>query len=66
MWTLGVHLVSTQDQDIGETASSRTRIEFLRSLMLQHPDQKDAVLRELVLRLIQAERYREALDELEL
>lgn len=64
VWTLGVHLMGTTEAST--TDISRTRIEFLRSLMLQHPNQKDAVLRELVLRLIQAERYKEALDELEL
>lgn len=62
MWTLGVHLVDVQqDQD-----PNPTRIAFLRALMLQHPDQREEILRELVLRLIQSQRYREALDELEL
>jgi RNA polymerase I-specific transcription initiation factor RRN11 len=63
MWTLGVHLLgASEDQD----NANPLRIGFLRTLMLQHPDQKDSILRELVLRLIQSERHKEALDELEL
>ncbi|KAI5893910.1 uncharacterized protein SCHCODRAFT_02666980 [Schizophyllum commune H4-8] len=41
-------------------------VDFLRTMMLQHPDAREDMLRELVLHLISHNRCREALDELEL
>ncbi|TFK55558.1 hypothetical protein OE88DRAFT_1651928 [Heliocybe sulcata] len=35
-------------------------------MMLRYPEEKQSILRELALRLIQAEKYREALEELDL
>ncbi|KAI0284275.1 hypothetical protein BGY98DRAFT_1105588 [Russula aff. rugulosa BPL654] len=41
-------------------------IEFLRILMLRHPEERESLVRELVLSLTMAGRERDALDELEL
>ncbi|KAF8505718.1 hypothetical protein F5888DRAFT_463518 [Russula emetica] len=41
-------------------------IEFLRVMMLRHPEQRESLVRELVLSLTMAGRDRDALDELEL
>ncbi|KAF8742457.1 hypothetical protein AX14_004323 [Amanita brunnescens Koide BX004] len=46
--------------------SSKDKIDYLRSLMLQHLDDREAILTELIHSLIVSSRYREALDELEL
>jgi len=41
-------------------------IEFLRVMMLRHPEERESLVRELVLSLVMAGRERHALDELEL
>ncbi|KAJ7368530.1 hypothetical protein DFH08DRAFT_28090 [Mycena albidolilacea] len=60
-WSTSVHLLSAKNPDDPEQP-----VEFLRLMMLQHPEDRETILKELVLRLINAERHREALDELEL
>ncbi|TFL00554.1 hypothetical protein BDV98DRAFT_569201 [Pterulicium gracile] len=42
------------------------QVDFIRSLMLQYPLERESLLKELVLHLIALERHKEALDELEL
>ncbi|KAK2466089.1 hypothetical protein APHAL10511_001731 [Amanita phalloides] len=44
----------------------KEKVDYLRSLMLRHPDDRGVILTELIHCLIISERYREALDELEL
>ena len=55
----GVHAPDAQDEEL-------PAVDFLRTMMLQHPDAREDMLRELVLHLISHNRCREALDELEL
>lgn len=55
----GVHAPDAQDEEL-------PAVDFLRTMMLQHPDAREDMLRELVLHLINHNRCREALDELEL
>ncbi|KAL1708628.1 hypothetical protein EV121DRAFT_287496 [Schizophyllum commune] len=55
----GMPAPNTQDEEL-------PAVDFLRTMMLQHPDAREDMLRELVLHLISHNRCREALDELEL
>ncbi|EPQ59106.1 hypothetical protein GLOTRDRAFT_125416 [Gloeophyllum trabeum ATCC 11539] len=65
MWTTAVLLLMSDKDGHAQNEGART-IDFLRSMMLRYPEEKQTILRELVLRLIQAGRYNEALDELDL
>ncbi|KAI0030534.1 hypothetical protein K488DRAFT_54031 [Vararia minispora EC-137] len=58
LWKLGVYLLGKQD--VGRD------VEFLRAMLLQHPNEREAIMQELVLALVRANCEREALDELEL
>ncbi|KAF8195665.1 hypothetical protein K438DRAFT_2016944 [Mycena galopus ATCC 62051] len=60
-WSTSVHILSAKNLDDPERA-----VEFLRLMMLQHPEDRETILKEMVLRLITGERHRDALDELEL
>ncbi|KAJ4491991.1 hypothetical protein C8J55DRAFT_533952 [Lentinula edodes] len=62
MWNTAIHLV--EENSYGD--DSAKRIELLRDMMLHYPDQRIAVIKELIFRLILSGRQREALDELEL
>ncbi|KAJ7721170.1 hypothetical protein DFH07DRAFT_760592 [Mycena maculata] len=63
MWSTSVHILA---ENLDESEKAPHKIEFLRVMMLQHPDDREAILKELVLRLILSGQNREALDELEL
>ncbi|KAJ7228480.1 hypothetical protein GGX14DRAFT_346285 [Mycena pura] len=67
LWTTGVHILA-ENLDASEDASEKDakKIDFLRVMMLQYPDDRETILKELVLRLILVDQCREALDELEL
>ncbi|KAJ7094569.1 hypothetical protein B0H15DRAFT_128764 [Mycena belliarum] len=60
LWRTSVHILA------GEFGDTSRSIEFLHIMMLQHPEDRETILREVVLRLIGVGQYREALDELEL
>ncbi|EIW82065.1 hypothetical protein CONPUDRAFT_54664 [Coniophora puteana RWD-64-598 SS2] len=61
-WRMSLRLL-----DSGATLQSNSRkTEFLRTIMLQSPNQREHILSELVIHLINAGKYRDALDELEL
>ncbi|KAJ3741488.1 hypothetical protein DFH05DRAFT_1528338 [Lentinula detonsa] len=62
IWNVAIHLV--EETSYGD--DSARKIELLRDMMLHYPDQRMAVIKELVFRLIFSGRHREALDELEL
>ncbi|THH14392.1 hypothetical protein EW146_g5931 [Bondarzewia mesenterica] len=66
MWRTGLLLLGGDGGSVATTRAGHTeRQEFLRVMMLQHPE--DAmILQELILSLILSGREREALDELEL
>ncbi|KAF9268146.1 hypothetical protein L218DRAFT_597969 [Marasmius fiardii PR-910] len=62
MWTTAIYLV-------GETHSAEDipkQLALLRELMLHNSADREAILQEMIFRLIILERYGEALDELEL
>ncbi|KAF7332114.1 hypothetical protein MKEN_00092100 [Mycena kentingensis (nom. inval.)] len=65
MWSLGVHLLAENNLDNASERQS-SKVDFLRLMMLQRPEDREMILKELVLRLILCERYREALEDLEL
>ncbi|EMD40911.1 hypothetical protein CERSUDRAFT_149450 [Gelatoporia subvermispora B] len=62
MWTTGVLLLGEH----GSTEPNERRIEFLSAMLRQHPDERETILKELILRLIHSGMHRRALDELEL
>ncbi|KAH7911570.1 hypothetical protein BJ138DRAFT_1113116 [Hygrophoropsis aurantiaca] len=64
MWITGVHLVEPI-QESSNTQTSAEKIEYLRTMMLQCPEQQERILSELVYHYILSENYKEALDELE-
>ncbi|KIK92289.1 hypothetical protein PAXRUDRAFT_793637 [Paxillus rubicundulus Ve08.2h10] len=61
-WTLSVGLL---DRFGHRTESSLEKIDYLRTMMLQLPEEKEQILSELVHLYILAGRHKEALDELE-
>ncbi|KAJ4465886.1 hypothetical protein C8R41DRAFT_781045 [Lentinula lateritia] len=62
MWNTAIHLV--EENSYGDVSAKR--IELLRDMMLHYPDQRIAVIKELIFQLILSGRHRGALDELEL
>ncbi|KAJ7068466.1 hypothetical protein C8F01DRAFT_1336320 [Mycena amicta] len=63
MWTTGLHILA---EDLDDDEKHSRKIDFLRVMMLQRPNDREIILKELSLRLILSGRYREALDDLEL
>ncbi|KIP10670.1 hypothetical protein PHLGIDRAFT_22116 [Phlebiopsis gigantea 11061_1 CR5-6] len=64
MWKTGASLVATDDDD--KAASTRNKVEYLTTMMLQFPEARESIIQEMILHLITTHRYRRALDELEL
>ncbi|KAK0243009.1 hypothetical protein EDD85DRAFT_947154 [Armillaria nabsnona] len=63
MWTTAVRVLG--DETFDEHDSSK-KIAFLHEMMLQSPDKRETILKEIILRNIMAGQFRKALDELEL
>ncbi|KAK0499838.1 hypothetical protein EDD18DRAFT_1152842 [Armillaria luteobubalina] len=63
MWTTAVRVLG--DETFNGHDSSK-KIAFLHEMMLQVPDKRETILKEIVLRNIMAGQFRKALDELEL
>ncbi|VDB88533.1 unnamed protein product [Peniophora sp. CBMAI 1063] len=59
LWRLGMFLLS-------KCGDERRDVEYLRAMLLQHPDEAEAIMQELVLTLTANDRERDAMDELEL
>ncbi|TFY71413.1 hypothetical protein EVG20_g1595 [Dentipellis fragilis] len=69
MWRSSLAVVGVGDAGMdadGTGAAKEKRVEFLRVLLLQHPEEREGILQEMVLLLIMSGKHREALDELEL
>ncbi|PFH51375.1 hypothetical protein AMATHDRAFT_142556 [Amanita thiersii Skay4041] len=62
-WTVGLQLIGS---GIDQAQDNKEKLSYLRSLMLQHGEEREPILEELVQRLILTGSHREALDELEL
>ncbi|OCH92154.1 hypothetical protein OBBRIDRAFT_791531 [Obba rivulosa] len=62
MWTTGVLLLGENNG----TGPDEKRIEFVSAMLRQHPDERESILKELILWLIHSGMHRRALDELEL
>ncbi|KAF7355499.1 RNA polymerase I-specific transcription initiation factor rrn11 [Mycena sanguinolenta] len=60
-WSTSLHILSAKNPEDPQKA-----VEFLRVMMLQHPEDREPILTEMILCLITAEQHRDALDELEL
>lgn len=65
VWKIGLVILAT-DSPPGNILGTTKHIEFIRVMMLQHPEERESLVQELVLSLAVAGREREALDELEL
>ncbi|GJE84253.1 RNA polymerase I-specific transcription initiation factor rrn11 [Phanerochaete sordida] len=63
MWRTGALLVGKHDDPV---AAARERLEYLTTMMLQHPEARESVIQEMILQLVASRQYRRALDELEL
>ncbi|KAF8450491.1 hypothetical protein L210DRAFT_3386005 [Boletus edulis BED1] len=61
-WMLAIALL---DRSGRGTESNQTQIDYLRTMMLHRPEDRELILCELVHMYIMAGRHREALDELE-
>ncbi|KAI0065941.1 hypothetical protein BV25DRAFT_1868628 [Artomyces pyxidatus] len=64
LWKTGLLLLG--NSEAGWRSNDPRRLEYLRIMMLQHPEERQAIIQELVLLLILSDRDRDALDELEL
>ncbi|KAH9844087.1 uncharacterized protein C8Q71DRAFT_29459 [Rhodofomes roseus] len=64
MWKTAIALLADAGDD--DLEENDQRIAFLSVVIRQHPDEREMILKELVLRLIQTGKYRRALDELDL
>ncbi|KAH9938364.1 uncharacterized protein B0H18DRAFT_1205617 [Fomitopsis serialis] len=64
MWQTAIVLLTDLSDDDQE--EDDRRIAFLSVVIRQHPEDRQLILKEFVLRLIQAGAYRRALDELDL
>ncbi|KAH9049101.1 hypothetical protein EDB84DRAFT_1667021 [Lactarius hengduanensis] len=66
MWKLSLLLLADELPTPGDAPRTAKQIDFLRVMMLQRPEEREALVQELVLSLVIAGRERDALDELEL
>ncbi|KAI9507019.1 hypothetical protein F5148DRAFT_165516 [Russula earlei] len=67
MWKIGLIILAVNPPPPCDSIPGTARhIEFLRVMMLQHPEERESLVQELVLSLAMAGRERDALDELEL
>ncbi|KAG1752592.1 uncharacterized protein EDB91DRAFT_1044326 [Suillus paluster] len=62
MWRLGITLLEI---DVCVMGSNPRKIDYLRTMLLQLPEERERILAELVHHYILGGRYRDALDELE-
>ncbi|KAG2156252.1 hypothetical protein DEU56DRAFT_226476 [Suillus clintonianus] len=62
MWRLGITLLGN---DARVMESNPRKIDYLRTMLLQLPEERERILAELVQHYILAGKYRDALDELE-
>ncbi|TFK94655.1 hypothetical protein K466DRAFT_245788 [Polyporus arcularius HHB13444] len=66
MWRTSVLLLGEGDPDTNDVQANEDRVRFLSLMMRQHPDERESILKELVLRLIHSGMYRRAMGELDL
>jgi len=66
IWKLALLLLSDELPTSGDAPRTEKQLDFLRVMMLQHPEEREALVQELMLSLVIAGRERDALDELEL
>ncbi|TCD69858.1 hypothetical protein EIP91_005935 [Steccherinum ochraceum] len=64
MWKTGVLLMNEFHEE--DMDSNSKRLDYLSTLMLQYPEERQAIFQELILRYILSGEYGKALDELEL
>ncbi|KAF4575104.1 hypothetical protein EYR36_006460 [Pleurotus pulmonarius] len=65
MWSTALLILSNESPPPSGRDESRS-VEFLRIMMLQYPNDREAILQELIINLINASKYQEALSELDL
>ncbi|KDQ07788.1 hypothetical protein BOTBODRAFT_591586 [Botryobasidium botryosum FD-172 SS1] len=64
LWRTGLTLAGSLNESLAERTDGK--LEYLRAMMLRHQDSRELILQEIVLLLIDAGQYREALDEINL
>ncbi|KAI0775966.1 hypothetical protein BD413DRAFT_469744 [Trametes elegans] len=66
MWRTSLLLLGEDDVDANTAATDSDRVSYLTVMMRQHPDERESILKELVLRLIHCGMHRRAMEELDL
>ncbi|RPD80955.1 hypothetical protein L226DRAFT_125361 [Lentinus tigrinus ALCF2SS1-7] len=66
LWKTSVLLLGEGDPDIDDAHANGDRVRFLSVMMRQHPEERESILKELVLRLIHSGMHRRAMEELDL
>ncbi|KAI0352984.1 hypothetical protein OH77DRAFT_1458850 [Trametes cingulata] len=67
LWRTSLLLLSEGDElDEDQVSSDSERVGFLTIMMRQYPEERESILRELVLRLIRSGMYTRAMEELDL
>ncbi|KAF9055017.1 hypothetical protein BDZ89DRAFT_1055643 [Hymenopellis radicata] len=63
LWPTAVRVLGDETFDMYD---STRKLEFLHEMLVEYPEQREGILKEIILRQILAGKYREALDKLEL
>ncbi|KAI0832575.1 hypothetical protein BC628DRAFT_329807 [Trametes gibbosa] len=66
MWKTSLLLLGRPDETAGYNTSETDKVSFLTVMMRQHPEERESILKELVLHLIQCDMHRRAMEELDL
>ncbi|KAI0750952.1 hypothetical protein C8Q80DRAFT_1099889 [Daedaleopsis nitida] len=67
MWRTSLLLITQGTNfDVDDAQMNEDKVRFLSVMMRQHPDERESILKELVLRLIHAGQHRRAMEELDL
>ncbi|KAH9850733.1 hypothetical protein C2E23DRAFT_734510 [Lenzites betulinus] len=68
MWKMSLLLLGRPDEntDFDPPETDSDKVNFLTVMMRQHPEERESILKELVLHLIQCNMHRRAMEELDL
>ncbi|KAI0650588.1 hypothetical protein C8Q79DRAFT_900998 [Trametes meyenii] len=66
MWRTSLLLLGEHDARISSAGHDSDKVGFLTVMMRQHPEERESILKELVLHFIRSGMYRRAMEELDL
>ncbi|KAI0677399.1 hypothetical protein C8Q78DRAFT_1002589 [Trametes maxima] len=66
MWRISLLLLGEHETDISSAEHDGDKVGFLTVMMRQHPEERESILKELVLHLIRSGMHRRAMEELDL